>query len=77
MKKIKNLTILIFLFLSLNSFSQSKFVINNFDVEIELNKNGSFTVTENIKLNFTEEQRGIIPLLVQAKSFNASGFETK
>jgi len=36
MKKLNLISALVILFLSLNSFSQSKFVINNFDVEIEL-----------------------------------------
>lgn len=40
--------------------SAEAFVINQYDVKIYLNANGSFNVTETIDLRFTEARRGII-----------------
>lgn len=56
----KNITTILFVFFTFTVFSQSNFIINKFDVDIVLNKDGSFDVTEKIKLTFTQNQRGII-----------------
>nr|MBS0036983.1 DUF2207 domain-containing protein [Saprospiraceae bacterium] len=40
--------------------SAEAFTIQQYDVEISLNRDGSFDVTETIDLNFHEERRGII-----------------
>jgi len=58
MKKL--LFVLSFLLLILFAKAQEAFKISDYVVDIELNTNGSFDVFETIRLNFTEERRGII-----------------
>jgi len=56
----KALRLLFFLlFLPLTSFSQA-YVIDNFDVKIEVNEDGSMDVVEKISVTFNERRRGII-----------------
>ena len=56
---IKLKALVIFLIASVSLFSQGYF-IKNYDVEMQLNEDGSLDVTENIKVNFDEQRQGII-----------------
>lgn len=56
----KYLSILFFFAIPIIAFAQESFIINDYQVDIALNFNGSAKVTETIKLNFTEKRRGII-----------------
>ncbi|MBK9107773.1 MAG: DUF2207 domain-containing protein [Saprospiraceae bacterium] len=60
MPKLSNCLIFIFLFLSQFIFAQGGFIIRNYDVKIELKKEGSFHVQEIIKVDFLEPRRGIL-----------------
>lgn len=80
MKKNILLTIALHLIFLVFVNAQNTFIINNFDVEITLNTDGSFDVTENIKLTFNQEQRGIIrqiPYKFTAGQFTNKKSETQ
>ena len=51
--------LVLFLFASISLFSQG-YYIKNYDVEMQLNDDGSLEVTENIKVNYEEKRQGII-----------------
>jgi len=79
MKKYSFLVLISTIIFSFSAIGQNPYVINKFDVSIILNTDGSFSVTENIKLNFQVEQRGIIrqiPVIFTAENNTNQIFDT-
>lgn len=56
---IKLKTLVLFLFASVSLFSQG-YYIENYDVQMQLQEDGSLDVSENIKVHYTEKRQGII-----------------
>ena len=59
-KKYSCLLLLFLSFLPVNIFAEEAFTIKKYDVQIQLNTDGSFDVTERIEVRFSEERHGII-----------------
>ena len=77
---IPDFSLILFLFLSFFSFhidAKEAFTIKNYDVQIQLNANGSFDVTERIEVRFSEERHGIMREIPYKYLISDTGFGEK
>ena len=61
---------------NINVNAENNFVINNYDVVIDVNEKGVYTITETLDVKFTRESHGIylnIPTRYENYNWNVDG----